>query len=91
VAPPDHEPRQAASDSPDDPTRGFDQRIYEDGTLSTRPRRDPNAPTVEDADAVAAWQQPALLESAERRRRVVNAGRYTASFNVLSIGLAYRF
>ena len=88
VAPPPHEPRQ---DATDDPQSGFDQRVYDDGELSSRPRMDPNAPSPSEADAVASWQQPAIFETAERRRRVVNAGKYTASFNVLSIAFAYRF
>jgi hypothetical protein len=88
VAPPPHEPREEATD---DPTSGFDQRIYEDGNLSDQPKRDPAAPAPEDGDAIASWQQAGVFESAERRRRVVNAGRYIASFNVLSVGFAYRF
>ncbi|HKU42748.1 MAG TPA: hypothetical protein VJR89_31535 [Polyangiales bacterium] len=88
VAPPPHEPREEAND---DPTSGFDQRIYEDGNLSQEPKTDPSAPKPENADAVASWQQSGIFESADRRARVVNAGRYTASFNVLSVGFAYRF
>ncbi len=88
VAPPPHEPRQDAND---DPTSGFDQRVYEDGELSDGPKSDRSAPSPSEADAVASWQQPALFESADRRARVVNAGRYTASFDVVSVAFAYRF
>ena len=88
VAPPEHEPRQ---DATDDPQSGFDQRIYRDGVLSDRPRRDPAAPSAKNADAVAGYQQPAVFESADLPRRVVNAGKYTASFDVISVAFAYRF
>ena len=88
VAPPAHEPRE---DATDEPTSGFDQRVYEDGELSSGPKRDPNAPSPADADAVGAWQQPAIFETADRRRRVVNAGRYTAGFDVVSVAFAYRY
>jgi hypothetical protein len=88
VAPPPHQARDQATD---DPTSGFDQRIYENGNLSEKPKTDPAAPKPADADAVASGQQPAVFETADRRARVVNAGRYIASFNVLSVGFAYRF
>lgn len=86
VAPPPHQPREEATD---DPTSGFDQRIYEDGQLTDGPKKDPSAPA--DGDATASWQQQGVFESAERRRRVVNQGRYVANFNVLSVAFAYRF
>lgn len=87
LAPPDHEPRDKASE--DDPTRGFDQRVYEDGMLSEQPLKDPRAPSIKNADAVAKERQPAGLES--DRARVINAGRYTAGFNVFSISVTHRF
>ena len=89
VAPPEHEPyNQAGSD----PQSGFDQRVGLDlfdpsvGTL----KEDPDAPDPQDADGVASLRQSAAC-SANRPCRVVNAGLYTASFNVLSLGVSYRF
>lgn len=89
VAPPPHQVRQNAKT--DDPQSGFDERIYRDGVLSDGPHRDPAAPSAKDADAVASFQQPAVFESADLPRRVVNAGKYTAGFDVLSVSFAYRF
>jgi hypothetical protein len=88
VAPPPHQPRSEASDDPQD---GFDQRIYEDGQLSEKPRTDPRAPAPSAADGVASSRQSSVFESEDIRSRVVNAGRYTVSFNVLSIGLVHHF
>jgi hypothetical protein len=88
VAPPDHEARDQASD---DPKRGFDQRIYDDGVLSSQPVRDPRAPAVAHADGVASVRQTAVFESSTSRASVVNAGRYTASFNIVSIAVTHRF
>lgn len=88
VAPPDHEARTAATD---DPASGFDQRIYENGTLSSVPRADPTAASASKADGTAKLTQGTVFESDNLRRRVVNAGHYTASFNVLSLGVVYHF
>jgi hypothetical protein len=88
VAPPRHEPREEVDSR--DPRSGFDQRIYEDGELSG-PRRDSRAPSASQADGVAALQQSAIFESETLRARVVNAGRYTASFNVLSLSVVHRY
>lgn len=88
LAPPPHEPRQNANDSV---TSGFDQRIYEDGVLSARPRMDPDAPRPNEADGTAMATQSAVFESDDVRRRVVNAGHYTASFNIVSLGAVYHF
>lgn len=88
IAPPQHEPRDQASD---DPTRGFDQRIYEDGVLSSSPVRDPRAPSPGSADAIASVRQTAVFESEDMRARVVNAGKYTAGFNVFSLAVTHRF
>lgn len=86
VLPPPHQPRTAATN---DPRSGFDQRIYRDGKLDNEPFVDGSVP--DRGDAVAAAQQSALFETDRRRARVINAGRYTASFNVISVGAAYRF
>jgi hypothetical protein len=88
VAPPAHEPREQASD---DPHRGFDQRIYEDGMLSDKPVADPRAPAPGKGNAVASARQTAVFESPESRARVINAGKYTGSFNVFSLALTHRF
>ena len=87
VAPPRHEPRTNATDAPDS---GFDTRVFRDGTLG-EPTPDPNAPSPGQADGVAKLTQSAVFESDYLRRRVVNAGRYTASFNVVSVGAVYHF
>ncbi|MET0384913.1 MAG: hypothetical protein ABW321_03090 [Polyangiales bacterium] len=88
IVPPRHQVRTDATDA--DPTSGFDQRVYEgNGQLSAQPRVDPNAPA--QGDGVAKLTQSAIFESEDLRRRIVNAGRYTASFNVLSIGGTYHF
>lgn len=88
IAPPPHQPRDQASD---DPQRGFDKRIYEDGVLTDKPLTDPRAPDPKDADAIASARQTAVFESDDNRARVVNAGRYTAGFNVFSINVTHRF
>lgn len=87
VAPPRHEPRDEVDR---DPRSGFDQRIYEDGVLG-EPRADRRAPSRADADGVAAMQQTAIFESETLRARVVNAGRYTASFNLISLSVVHRY
>jgi hypothetical protein len=88
VAPPTPQPRTAATD---DPRSGFDERIYENGQLSAKQHTDPAAPSPSSATAVASLQQSAVLESSDLRQRVINAGLYTASFDVLSVGLNYHF
>jgi hypothetical protein len=86
IAPPSHEPREQATD---DPRRGFDQRIYEDGVLSAQPVLDSRVPVR--ATGVAAVRQNAVFESEAMRARVVNAGRYKAGFDILSIAVTHRF
>lgn len=86
VIPPQHAARDTATD---EPTSGFDQRIYRDGELSAGAVADPEAPAR--GDAQAAGQQSALFETDDRRARVINAGRYVASFDLLSVGASYRF
>ncbi|MEY4578820.1 MAG: hypothetical protein RL701_3523 [Pseudomonadota bacterium] len=85
IAPPQHEPRTSANGAPES---GFDHRVYEDGKLSVQPRVEP---AVGKADGVAKVTQAAVFESQDLNRRVVNAGRYTASFDVISIGAVYHF
>lgn len=94
VAPPPH---QSATDfDPNDPTTGFDKRVG--GSFAANGERiggheldDPDAPDPADADAVASFQQTPAAPSPARAERVVNAGKYTASFDVISIGASYHF
>ncbi len=84
VAPPEHQPWDQGN--ADDPASGFDQRVG--GEVLA----DPDAPSPSEADGTARLQQSAIFSSTEvGLRRVVNAGKYTASYNVLSLGLSYRF
>jgi hypothetical protein len=50
--------------------------------------RDPEAPSPSKADAVAAKPQSAV---GGNRNQIINAGRYTASFDVLSVGATFHF
>jgi hypothetical protein len=52
---------------------------------------DPDAPDPGSADAVARLQQQAAVTTAARPERIINAGKYTAAFDVFSIGLTYHF
>lgn len=88
VAPPAYAPRSEGNDAPDS---GFDTRIFRNGRLSDQPTPDPKAPQPGQADGVAKLTQTAVFESDDLRRRVVNAGRYTASFNLVSVGATYHF
>jgi long-subunit fatty acid transport protein len=94
VAPPPHEPLSQIDR--DDPTRGFDQRVggtfADDGErVGGRVLSDPDAPEPGAADAVARYRQTSVLPSPVRGERVVNAGKYTAAFDVISVGATYRF
>jgi hypothetical protein len=86
VAPPPHEPHELATD---DPHRGFDQRISMDGQASAQPVPDPRVPAR--IGAIASARQTAVLQSADMRAQVINAGRYTAGFDVISVALTHRF
>jgi hypothetical protein len=94
VVPPPHQPVTSAVNG--DPRSGFDKRVggsYEEG-LDRRGGvvlDDPSAPPPSKADAVAAKTQSSGGASAGQPNRVINAGRYTASFDILSVGLAYHF
>lgn len=87
VAPPPHQARSEANDAPDS---GFDTRIPRNGQVGD-PTPDPKAPQPGQADGVAKLTQSAVFEADDLRRRVVNAGRYTASFNLVSVGAVYHF
>jgi hypothetical protein len=87
VAPPVHD--DYANSSADDATAGFDQRVGgRDGVVL----EDPDAPSPSEADGVARLRQSALADhDPQRYSRVVNAGRYTGGYDILSLGLVYRF
>ena len=94
VAPPPHQNVEAAK--PGDPTSGFDQRVGGsfDGTgtrVGGTVLADPSAPDPSKADAVARKTQQAAVATTAQPNRVVNAGRYTAGFNILSVSVVYHF
>ena len=94
VAPPLHE--EVEDSDPDDPTTGFDQRVggsfAADGTrVGGYVLEDPDAPSGSQADAVAKGQQSSALPNPVRSERVINAGKYTAAFDVISIGAVYHW
>jgi hypothetical protein len=94
VAPPPH---QAVEESvAGNPRSGFDKRVG--GTFASNGSRvdgvvleDPRAPSPTDADAVAAKTQQSAVVTQFAPNRVVNAGRYTARFDVVSVGVVYHF
>jgi hypothetical protein len=50
---------------------------------------DPAAPAK--GDAVAAKTQQSAVSTQARPERVTNAGKYTASFDIISVGAVYHF
>jgi hypothetical protein len=95
VAPP---PQQNAENGKtNDPTSGFDQRVGGSFTLAkTRVGgtvlSDPDAPSPANADAVARGQvSPVVRSKTDPPNRVINAGKYTAAFNIISVGAVYHF
>jgi hypothetical protein len=93
LAPPDHEVVQKSD--PNDPTRGFDQRVGVDFNNEDPNEgvvlRDPAAPSPSKATAVARYQTESVVTNTSRSERVVNAGKYTAAFNIISVGAVYHF
>jgi len=94
LAPPPHQNVERAN--PADPRSGFDMRIggsfAADGTrIGGAGARDPAAPSASQADAVAAKTQEAAVASHAQPNRVINAGKYTAWFDVVSVGATYHF
>lgn len=94
VAPPPHQPK--AAHDPTDPRSGFDKRVggefgQEGQRIGGVVLEDPDAPAPENADAVAAKTQHAASSTAGNPDRVINAGRYTAAFNLVSVGVVYHF
>ncbi len=92
VAPPAHEPFARGTE---DPTTGFDQRVggldASGSDIAGPVLEDESAPSPASADGVASARQPALVSTQSRRARVINAGKYTASFDIISVGAVYRF
>lgn len=92
VAPPTHEPFTRATA---DPTTGFDQRVggldASGANIAGPVKKDPDAPAPSAADGTASLRQPALVSTQSRRARVVNAGKYTAAFDIVSVAAVYRF
>jgi hypothetical protein len=93
VVPP---PQQNVEDAtPGNPTSGFDQRVG--GSFDTGARTggvvlpDPNATKAGAGDATAAKAQQAAASTKGQPNRVVNAGEYTASFNLVSVSVVYHF
>jgi long-subunit fatty acid transport protein len=92
VVPPPH---QNVEDSvPGDVTSGFDQRVggsFNDLGVREGGRvlEDPSVPS--QGDATAKLQQGSALPSPGRPERIINAGRYTASFDVISIAVQLRY
>ena len=93
IAPPEHQDARLYDTDKMDPLTGFDKRVG--GTFDAGGNRvggvvleDPDAPSPGDADAVARLQQTSVLNSAPR---VINAGEYTASFNIISVGAVYHW
>jgi hypothetical protein len=93
LAPPPHQ--NVEQWNPADPRSGFDQRIGGDFSSGTRTGGsvipDPAAPSAARADGVAGKTQQAAAASRGLPNRVINAGRYTAWFDVISIGAVYHF
>jgi long-chain fatty acid transport protein len=94
LAPPRHKNVEDAN--PDEPIKTSDQRVggvwdahgdREGGTVLM----DPEAPSASQADGVARGQQNSALPNAQKPERVVNAGKYTAAFNIISVGAVYHF
>lgn len=93
LAPPPHQNVEQAN--PNDPRSGFDQRIGGDFSSGTRVggrlSPDPSAPAAGAADGVAGKTQQAAAASRGLPNRVINAGHYTAWFDVVSVGAVYHF
>ena len=94
VAPPPHQAVEEAVAG--DPRSGFDKRVG--GAIGANGSRnggvildDPRAPSPGNADAVAAKTQQSAVVTPYQPNRVINAGKYTARFDVVSIGVVYHF
>ena len=95
VAPPPHQAVEDAANR-DDPTSGFDKRVggkFEaDGDrVGGTVLEDPDAPDPGDADAVARAAAAVGGAVGRNPERVINAGKYTSSFDVISVGVTWRY
>lgn len=89
VAPPRHQVRQRATD---DPTTGFDKRIGAPADdTGGHVLQEQNPPKASEVDATARLEQSAVYKFKGTHARVVNAGVYSASFNVVSVNATCRF
>jgi len=87
VAPPKHDSYRNSSAS--DETAGFDKRV---GGVDGEVLEDPDAPKPSEADGVARLRQSAINDSdPQRDSRVVNAGKHTGGYDILSLGFVYHF
>ncbi len=92
VGAPRHAARQSATG---DPSSGFDKTVGQpcglgDPTcVDPQPLEETSAPS--DPDGVAKLEQSSFIETTTAQNRVVNSGKYSADFDVFSVGLAYRF
>ena len=82
--------------APPDDSVAFDQRVggmFDAGgtRVGGTELPDPDAPAPGDADAVAALQQTSAIPKQDPPPRVINAGEYTANFNIISVGAVYHF
>lgn len=93
LAPPPAQPLEKAV--PGDPRSGFDTQVGGTFVGGTRtggtPLADPSAPDPSKASAVAARTQTSAIATSSRPDRVINAGKYTAAFDIVSVGLSYHF
>ncbi|HVU06158.1 MAG TPA: hypothetical protein VHE30_30615 [Polyangiaceae bacterium] len=93
VRPPAHQNVENAN--PNDPTSGFDQRVG--GTFGPDGVRQGGTVLPDPAaqggggDATARKTQVSAISTNARPERVINAGKYTASFDVISLGVVYHF
>jgi hypothetical protein len=94
VAPPAHQAVDQAV--PGDPRTGFDKRVG--GSIGSDGSRiggvvldDPRAPAPGNADAIAAKTQQSAVATRYQPNRVINAGKYDARFDVVSVGVVYHF
>ncbi|HMI83020.1 MAG TPA: hypothetical protein VK550_02945 [Polyangiaceae bacterium] len=94
VAPPPHQAVDNAVAG--DPRSGFDKRVG--GSIGSNGSRvggvvldDPKAPALGNADAVAAKTQQSAVVTPYQPNRVINAGKYEARFDVVSVGVVYHF
>ncbi len=83
-------PQQSFQSATTDPTTGFDKRVNIDaGGNGGTVKQEPNPPA--HPDGVARLQQSAVYTFKGQHARVVNAGVYRASFNILAINISHRF